>query len=823
MDKAQLFALLPYPFKKLAAAARGLYLERWRYDASTENRVAAAQEREGWSTDRWSAYREEMLVRLLVHAAREVPFYREQWTQRRRQGDRSPIEDLQSWPLLEKEALRASPRAFLADSARGQRLFPESTSGSSGTPISLFWDLETSLSWYALFEARCRRWHGLRRGDRWAILGGQMIVPARRDRPPFWVYNAAMQQLYLSSNHLSPTSIPHFLKALREHEVTYLYGYSSALDTLASSGEGHHDLGLRAVISNAEPLYQHQRERITTAFGCPVRETYGMAELVAAASECPAGRLHLWPEVGIAELEPDGGGEPGPAEPGAEGNLIATGLLNFAQPLVRYRVGDRLRFGRDEGPCACGRSLPWLTAIDGRSDDVVITRDGRLLGRLDPIFKGGLPIREAQIVQETQDRLRLRLVPAPGFGPDTEAELRRRFLQRVGDLEVVLEKVERLERGRNGKLKGVISLLREGNRTDRTDRTDPTDRRTNPAENGILLSVILPVRNEEAYLERCLEALLRQNIPDDRLQVLVVDGRSSDRTRELAEEILSARPGLAWLILDNPGRTAPCAMNIGLDAARGTFIARVDGHCELGPRYFEQAFSLLAQHPRAAGVAGRLETVGETTKAAVIAAAMSSRFGVGGAAFRLPGAPGTVIEADTVAFAVYRREALEQNGRFDEELVRNQDDEYNFRLRKNGWSLLLAADLEAKYFSRADFRKLWRQYFEYGLYKVRVMQQHPLQMSPRHFVPFLFLVALVFSLVLAPWWHLPLALVAGGWSFAAGLASLQLWQRERWSAGQALLRLPLLPWAFFLLHAAYGAGFAAGLLRFGRHFLGKQT
>jgi phenylacetate-CoA ligase len=810
MDQARLFAVLPYPLKMAAAAARGYYLESWRYDDRTAERVAQVLERESWSAERWRSWQEERLARLLVFAAREVPFYREVWSTRRSRGDQAPVEDLASWPVLEKEPLRRNPRAFVADSAGREKLFKESTSGSTGTPISLFWDREATRGWYALVEARCRRWHGLDREDRWAIVGGQPIAPARQSKPPFWVWNAAMNQLYLSGSHLSPELIPFYLEAIKKHRVRWLYGYSSALDSLSRWGEGHAKLGLEMVMSNAEPLYEHQRKRIQKAFGCPTRETYGMAELVAAASECGAGRLHQWPEVGVAELEQDDGAIVA-QRPGASGNLIATGLLNFAQPLIRYRLGDRITFD-DEMECACGRSLPRIAAIEGRSDDMVVTPDGRRLGRLDPIFKGGLPLHEAQIVQETEERLRLRLVPAAGYGEETEEELRRRFRERVGEMELVIEEVERLERGRNQKLRSVVSLL--GRPSVKNDAVPPD---AFPGEVA-LVSVILPVRNEESFIEKSLASLLRQSIGAGRLEILLIDGMSEDRTRILASTMLSSHPKTSWKILDNPGRTAPCAMNIGLRAATGTYVARLDGHSELEHAYLEKAIALLCQHPRAAGVAGRLETIGEGHKAAAIAAAMSSGFGVGGADFRLRGEPGSLVEADTVAFPVYRRQALEENGYFDESLVRNQDDEYNFRLRKKGWKLLLAADLKILYYSRAAFRKLWSQYYEYGLFKVRVLQKHPRQMSPRHFVPFLFVLAIICSLALLPFSPLPLLLLAGAWGLGAAAASLQLAVREKWTPADSLCRLPLLPWAFFLLHAAYGSGFAAGLLRFGRYF-----
>lgn len=453
MDLARLFLRLPYPLKVAAASVRGAWLESWRYDESLEERVAAALERESWSPERWASWRADKLARLLAHAATRVPYYRASWQERRRRGDRSPVEDLASWPHLEKSDVCRSPRAFLAE-GHG-RLFRERTSGSTGQPIELFWDRETSLEWYGLIEARCRRWFGVSRSDRWAILGGQLVADPRRKSPPYWVWNAAMRQLYLSGYHLSPSTLPDYLEALRRHRVVHLYGYSSALDTLARHGGSLRELGLRVVVSNAEPLFEHQRERIEHAFGAPVRETYGMAELVAAAAECPAGALHQWLDCGVAEIL-DAEGEPTAA--GEEGELVATGLLNFAQPLIRYRVGDRVR-GSQADPCSCGRTLPVWRAIEGRLDDVVVTPDGRRLGRLDPIFKGGLPLLEAQIIQEAPDRLRLRYVPAPGFSEATEAELRQRFADRVGAMELIFEPVTALERTRNGKLRAVVSLL----------------------------------------------------------------------------------------------------------------------------------------------------------------------------------------------------------------------------------------------------------------------------------------------------------------------------------------------------------------------------
>jgi phenylacetate-CoA ligase len=432
-----------------------LYLRSWRYGPDTERLVEEAIDRESWPAEQSRARRDEDLAQLLHRAATEVPFYRDQWAARRRQGDRVSWEQLENWPILEKEAVRSRPEAFLAESSRAARMFRDQTSGTSGTPLVIYWRRRTLCRWYALAEARWRRWYGVSRRDRWAILGGQIVTPAEQRRPPFWVWNAGLRQLYLSSYHLAPDLIACYLDALEEFGISYALGYSSSLHSLARGALAlGRSVPLRVAVTNAEPLFADQRDTIGRAFACPVRETYGMAEAVAAASECDHGTLHLWPEVGVMEVVD----RDRPVGPGTTGDFICTGLLNADMPLIRYRVGDRGSLGEDL-PCACGRSLPRLASVEGRIDDVLFTRDGRRIGRLDPVFKANLPMIEAQIVQERLDRVRVRYVPAPGFSASAGSSLADRLRDRMGDVEVVLEEVERIPRTSRGKFRAVVCEL----------------------------------------------------------------------------------------------------------------------------------------------------------------------------------------------------------------------------------------------------------------------------------------------------------------------------------------------------------------------------
>jgi phenylacetate-CoA ligase len=448
---------MPAPARSVAATLRGYHLRSWRYGHETERLIGEAEEREHWSAERWEAWREARLAYLLHRAATQVPYYREEWARRRRRGDGSSWECLENWPVLEKESLRENPGAFVADGCDVRRMFHDHTSGTTGKSLDLWCSRETVRGWYALFEARVRRWYRVSRHDRWANLGGQLVQPASRRKPPFWVWNASANQLYMSSYHLAPDLIPFYLDALRRYRITYLHGYTSSLYALAQEVLSHRrrDLRMTVVITNAEPVYSYQREAIAEAFQCPVRELYGMSELTAAASECQAGRLHLWPEVASVELF--AGDQPAAAN--AAGDLVCTGLLNADMPLIRYRVGDRGALATEGAPCPCGRALPVLAGVEGRVDDVLYTVDGRRIGRLDPVFKASLPVREAQIIQEALSRVRVRYVPTPEFTSAAARSIVERLQARMGAVAVVLEPLAEVPREPNGKFRAVICRI----------------------------------------------------------------------------------------------------------------------------------------------------------------------------------------------------------------------------------------------------------------------------------------------------------------------------------------------------------------------------
>lgn len=336
----------------------------------------------------------------------------------------------------------------------------------------------------------------------------------------------------------------------------------------------------------------------------------------------------------------------------------------------------------------------------------------------------------------------------------------------------------------------------------------------------------MPIRNEAAHIERSLKAVLAQDYPPERMEVLVIDGMSTDGTREIVQRMIEQTTtdygqrttncgrqttgdglrmtGIPVLIfLDNPSRIVPTALNIGLKHARGDVIVRVDGHCEIAKDYVRRCVEVLWE-TGADCVGGPTVAMGETRIARTIALAQSSFFGVGGVSFRTGRKHGGYV--DTVAFGAYRREVFDRIGVFDEELVRNQDDEFNFRLIQAGGKIWLDPSIRSVYYSRASLRSLWKQYFQYGFYKVRVIQKRKAVPSWRHLVPATFVCALfgsgLWALLSSQWfWALS---VIGPYGVANLIASFGAARRD-WTT------LPLLPLAFFTLHLSYGIGFLWGL------------
>jgi len=257
-----------------------------------------------------------------------------------------------------------------------------------------------------------------------------------------------------------------------------------------------------------------------------------------------------------------------------------------------------------------------------------------------------------------------------------------------------------------------------------------------------IVSIICPIRNEEKYIKACLQSLVAQSFDHERMEILVVDGMSDDSTREIVQEFQDKYDNIK--LVDNPRMIVPSALNLGINNATGKYILRMDGHAKAAPDYIERCVEALESND-AAGVGGPIISVNDSDTGKAIALAMSSPFGVGNSRFRT--SDNQECYVDSVAFPAYKKEIFDEVGLFDEELVRCQDDEFNFRIRHYGGKILLTPKIKSWYYPRSGFKKLWRQYFGYGFWKVRILQKHFWMMQLRHFVPAAFVMTLLGLLI----------------------------------------------------------------------------
>ena len=448
---------LPAPIWPLAASLQALLLKRRRYGALFREELPRIRERTFWERHRWQEFQRVQLAEQLDRAAHAIPAYRGNPGV----GGNDALEVLAKWPLLDVEDFRHEADRYRDPEYGFGKIITLYTSGSTGTPKKIIRDARAEQLNYAYTEARWRNTAGVKLGDRWVMIGGQLGVPVERKPPPFWVAAYPMGQMYMSSYHLQPAFAGDYLRAIRAWKPAYIIGYASSLNMLAEFSEQTGiGLDLKCILSNAEPLYRHVRERLQRVFGCKVYDTYGATEGAFMGFECQAGNMHISPDFGVFEILRDDGT---PCAPGEIGRVVVTGLTNRAMPLIRYPNGDLAAWAENQ-ECTCGCSFPILQSIEGRSDDMLQLPNGRQIGRLDPVFKAELPIREAQIAQTGKDAIEVRIVPEAGkdgsgslWNEGHNTQLMNELRARIGpDVSIRIRLVEGIVRGNNNKFKAVV-------------------------------------------------------------------------------------------------------------------------------------------------------------------------------------------------------------------------------------------------------------------------------------------------------------------------------------------------------------------------------
>lgn len=325
---------------------------------------------------------------------------------------------------------------------------------------------------------------------------------------------------------------------------------------------------------------------------------------------------------------------------------------------------------------------------------------------------------------------------------------------------------------------------------------------------NIKVTVICPVFNEEKYVAQCIETILNQDFPLEQLEFLIVDGMSTDKTREIVETY--AQENSFITLLDNPHRYVPHALNKGIKYSRGDVIIRIDGHCEYPRNYISSLVKYLYQLD-ADNVGGVWETLpaNQSSISKAIAIASSHVFGVGNSRHKI--GANQIVETDTVPFGCYKREVFDKIGLFDEDLIRNQDDEFNARLINNGGKIYLIPEIKINYYARNNLSKMAAMYFQYGLFKPLVNKKLGKPATLRQFFPLFFVVGLIVGFILSflskyfLFIYLTILLLYSFIGLGIGIKSAV--------KNKTFSLICHIPITFFIIHISYGWGYFKGLMK----------
>jgi phenylacetate-CoA ligase len=398
-----------------------------------------------------------MRLDLLVNRAREhVPYYRDlPEPSKAKDPFRAILETLASIPPLEKADYADEPQSFIARDIPRLRLIRGHTSGTTGTSLPLWCAPETLAEEFATVW-RMRRGFGVM--DPVApnlTFNGNIIVPFNQNRPPFWRSSSYDRRTLFSVYHMTPANLRSYADAVHALPAEYVEGYPSAIHLMArallENGRPVAPGRIEAVFTSSESLLSFQRETIEKAFGAPVRDRYGASEKVVSMTECRERRLHVDLEYCIVEVETTT-----ETDDFETGPLLVTGLSSCATPLFRYRIGDVGT--RSKRPCPCGRAGDVFFQVDGRLEDYILTPDGRLIGRLDHIFKKQFDVAEAQLIQTSETSIDVLIVPRSRYSSASSRALMREIRARLGTkVEVKIKITDSIPREANGKFRAVKS------------------------------------------------------------------------------------------------------------------------------------------------------------------------------------------------------------------------------------------------------------------------------------------------------------------------------------------------------------------------------
>jgi phenylacetate-coenzyme A ligase PaaK-like adenylate-forming protein len=434
-------------------------LMAWRAGSRHLRHLGLLQQRQWNAPETIHAQQAEALRRLLFHAYETVPFYRSAfialgW----HPSDFRRLEDLEALPILTKADIRANAAALRSTACRSPGMTLKKTSGSTGVPLEIAVDRD-SMEWKRACTIRSDEWSGWKLGRRVAKVWGnpEYLQQGFKGRLRNYLVDRAR---YLDTIGLDDQRIRSFAESLRRKQPSLLFGHAHSLYLFACHVKKNYFGAIRpdGIISTAMLLHDWQRTVIEQAFGCPVTNRYGCEEVSLIACECEQHRgLHLNADAHYSEILDDR-----PTDEGTdEGSLIVTDLTNYAMPLIRYKVGDVVV--KSDRRCICGRGLPLIEKVEGRDADYVLTPAGKLISGISLTENFALHIRgtaQVQIVQESERFLRLRLVPADDFGPESQWQIEELVRETFGaEMDYDVELVDSIPQEPSGKYRFCISKV----------------------------------------------------------------------------------------------------------------------------------------------------------------------------------------------------------------------------------------------------------------------------------------------------------------------------------------------------------------------------
>ncbi len=412
--------------------------------------------------DQLRAFQVSRLRELLIYADRYVPYYTALFRDCSFDpGELSSVSDLERLPLLTRDTLRTNSASMVSTQPR-RGLFENGTGGSTGSPVQFFQD-DLYHAWWKANRIRTRRWFDFDRGDRIAYLwGANQDIPdwSRRAR----LVVALKREKWLNTFKVTPERMEAFARVLVRWRPLHIVGYSSGLEEFARfvRESGIKGIRPRSIESSAEKLWPEQRELIEEVFGAPVYDVYGSREMGFIAAECPGRAMHVLADMRVLQIVDDRGN---PMTPGETGRIVVTDLTNYAMPLIRYEIGDLgvERSGSGE-PCPCGRTLPRLERVVGRSHEMIRTPAGGIhsefFSRLFYHFPG---VRKFQVRQVAPDEVVIDIVRGGGFDPGRLEAVRERIAGHTdGVLRTQFRMVDAIEPTNSGKRRFVVSEIENG-------------------------------------------------------------------------------------------------------------------------------------------------------------------------------------------------------------------------------------------------------------------------------------------------------------------------------------------------------------------------